>query len=285
MPRISENLRTININEFIQTGNLFNDVNEFCKLSGKNPSSLPPGMPIVLALRLKLGSPLTVHVLTEAVCKKVLRVKIENLPTEYPAFLENPFFIEAKPGKVLFDNIDAIGGFIDENDEFYLVIWSDEGTHFTKTKTPFKGIRLDQIDYVQHPNSFPPPAGQNKNVFPFITILALMLEAEKTPIEIDHGTKKTRKRNQIQNKQKDQPDWIEKRIFIDAKFTLTAAKDTVPMDKTGMEKKEVHIQGFLRHQAHGPGHSLRKWIYIEDHSSTRWKKPGDRKITVDAYFD
>ena len=96
MPRISENLRTININEFNQTGNLFNDV-----------------------------------------------------------------------------------------EEFYLVIWSEEGTHFTKTKTPFKGIRLDQIDYVQHPNSFPPPAGQNKNVFPFITILALMLEAEKTPIEID----------------------------------------------------------------------------------------------------
>ena len=66
-----------------------------------------------------------------------------------------------------------------------------------------------------------------------------------------------------------------------------AAKDAIHsvMDKEGKEKVDVFIQGFLRHQAHGPGHSLRKWIYIEDHDLTRWKNSGDRKITIDTYFN
>ena len=291
MSRISENLRTINIKGLTPTGNLVNDVEQLCKLNGRNPAAMPQGMPLVLALRIKLGDPLTVHVLTEAVCKKVQRVKIVNLPSEYPAFLKTPFFIESKPGNVLFDDIDAIGGFIDNND-FILVMWAKNGTYFTKTETPFKGIRLDKITYVPRQDGITPPsADQNKNVFPFITVLALMLEAEKTPILVDHGTKKSKKRNISKNKNIDISDWVEKRILIDAKYskeTENAVKDTqskTSLNKTGKEKKDVHVQGFLRYQAYGPEHSLRKWIYIEDYPSTRWKKTGDIKITVDAYFN
>ena len=289
MERISENLRTININELIPTGNLIDDIEQLCKLNGRNLSDLPEGMALVLGLRIKLGNPLTVHVLTDSVCKKVQSVKIETLPTEYPDFLKNPFFIEAKPGNFLFDNIDAIGGFID-NDDFILVLWADNGTYFTRTKTPFVGIRLDKITYVprQDPLSLL-TADKNKNVFPFITILALMLEAEKSPVQIDHDTKKSKKRSIAKSKNNDLSAWIEKRIYIDAKLSYKTDKtvkdeNTTSMDKEGKEKLGVTVHGFLRHQAYGPEHSLRKWIYIEDHESSRWKKIGDRKITVDKYF-
>ena len=287
MERISDNLRTINIKGFNNTGNLVNDVKELCKFNGTKLETMPQGMPIILSLRIKLGTPLTVHVLTEAVCKKVQRVKIEHLPADYPEFLKTPFLIEAKPGNVLFDDIDAIGGFID-NEDFILVLWSGNGTYFTKTNTPFKGIRFDQITYVQRKDGITPPqADQNKNVLPFITVLALMLEAEKTPIRIDRSTKKSLKRGLTKERNENLSDWIEYRIYIDAKFTSRSIKqvyDSIPMKKDGKEKCDVHIEGFLRHQAYGPEHSLRKWIYVDSHDSSRWKKIGDRKITVDAHF-
>jgi hypothetical protein len=283
MERISENLRTINMNGFNVTGNLLNDVIELCKFNGRDPEE-ERDKALILGLRIKLGNPMTVHVLTDSVCKKVQKVKIESLPTGYPKFLEKPFLIEAKPGSYLLDDIDAIGGFIDDEDNLILIIYSANGTFFTRTKNPFKGTRIDAINFVPQHGSFIPPADKNMNVFPFITVLALMLEAEKTPILIDHGTKKSRKRSSAKGKNADLSDWIECRIYIDAKYSSKTAKDSIPMDKEGKEKRDVHIQGFLRNQAYGLEHSLRKWIYVEDFDSTRWAKKGDKKITIDSHF-
>jgi len=283
MERISENLRTINMNGFNVTGNLLNDVIELCKFNGRDPERERDNA-LILGLRIKLGNPMTVHVLTDSVCKKVQRVKIESLPTGYPKFIEKPFLIEAKPGSYLLDDIDAIGGFIDDEDNLILIIYSANGTFFTRAKDPFKGTRIDAINFIPRHDSFIPPADKNMNVFPFITVLALMLEAEKTPILIDYGTKKSRKRSSAKGKNADLSDWIECRIYIDAKYSSKTAKDSIPMDKEGKEKRDVHIQGFLRNQAYGPEHSLRKWIYVEDFDSTRWAKKGDRKITIDSHF-
>ena len=290
MERISENIKTIKIEGFVPTGNLSVDAIELAKFNGRDTEKLPMGIDIILSLRLMLGIPLIMHQVTEAVCKKVQHTRIESLPSIYPDFLSKPFLIESKPGKYLFDDIDAIGGFIDESDEFFLVIWSKQGTLFSRSKNPFIGIKLDRLGFNLIPGSFVPPANQNKNVLPFITVLALMLEAEKSPVVIDHGSKKASKRNFMNRKNNNTADWVEKRIYIDAKLSYKSdktAKDTnttIPLDKSDKEKQTVSVHGFLRHQAHGPGYSERKWIYIEDHKSSRWKKPGDRKITVDAYF-
>ena len=166
---------------------------------------------------------------------------------------------------------------------------ASKGTYFTKTKTPFIGARIDQFTFVPTQGSIIPPADQNKNVLPFITVLALMLEAEKSPVLIDHGSKKSKKRSTVKSKNKDLSAWIEKRIYIDAKLSYKTEKtvkdaNTTTTDKTGKEKQGVKVHGFLRHQAYGPELSLRKWIYIEDHESSRWKKTGDKKITVNKYF-
>ena len=287
MERISENLRTIKVDGFHVTGNLLKDAIELSKFNGRDPERHRDKI-LILGLRIRLGNPMTVHVLTDSVCKKIQRVKIENLPIGYPKFLENPFLIESKPGKFLLDDIDAIGGFIDDNNDFILAMWSSSGTFFTRTNKPFNGIRIDQINFVPRQDSFIPPADKNLNVLPFLTVFALMMEAEKTPILVDHGTKKSRKRNQAKNKNTVLSDWIECRVFIDAKYTAKQAKDSIPdsipMDKTGKEKRDVYIDSFLRHQAYGPEYSLHKWIYVEGHDSSRWANTGNRKITVDSYF-
>jgi len=287
MERISENLRTIKMDGFNITGNLLNDAIELSKFNGHDPDKHRDKL-LILALRIRLGNPMTVHVLTDSVCKKVQRVKIMDLPNSYPKFLEKPFLIESKPGSFLLDDIDAIGGFIDDNDDFILVMWSSSGTFFTRTKTPFNGIRIDQINFVPRPESFIPPPDKNLNVFPFLTVFALMMEAEKTPIVVDHGTKKSRKRNQAKSKTAVLSDWVECRVFIDAKYSAKQVKDSVPdsipMDKTGKEKHDVHIDGFIRLQHYGPNNSLSKSIYVDGFDSGRWANTGNKKITVDSYF-
>ena len=285
MERISENLRTISLDGFTPTDNLVNDVIELSKLKGRTLEKSPPGMHLILGLRIKLGNPLTVHVLTDGVCKKVEKVKCEYLPVGYPKFLEKPFLIEAKPGSVLFDDIDAIGGFIDTNEDFITIMWSKNGTFFTRTNRPFNGVRIDQINFIPREGSFIPTADKNPNVFPFITILALMIEADKTPVKIDHGRKKSKKRKTSNSENKNPSNWVEYRVYIDAKITpAQTLKDSIPMEMKDKEKVDVDVQGFIRNQAYGPGHSLRKPVWIEAHTSPRWKKTGDKKITLDTYF-
>lgn len=283
--RISEDLRRIKLNGFQPSGNILEDTIEFSKFSGIDPGILKMnGIGIRLGLRLKLGDPMIVHVLTDGVCKKVQKVKIEHLPTSCPLFLKSPFLIESKQGTFLFDDIDAIGGYFDNDDGLILLTHTKDGTYFSKSNNLFRGIRLDQINFIPMQGSIIPPGNKNPNVLPFIMILALMLEAEKTPVRIDSGAKKSQKRNMHNSNQKNLSDWVERRIYIDATVSHNASEKITTMNKDGKEKQKVQIKCFLRHQAYGPDHSLRKLIYVEDHQSTRWVKKGDKKITVDNYF-
>jgi len=283
--RISEDLRKIKLNGFKLSNNILGDVIEFSRINGIDENKLKmDGFGLKLALRLKLGDPMTVYVLTNSVCKKIQNVKIENLPTSCPIFLKNPFLIESRQGEYLFDNVDAIGGYFDNDDDLILLTYTKNGTFLSKSNNLFKGIRLDKINFIPRQGSIIPPNNENPNVLPFIMVLALMLEAEKTPIRIDNGTKKSKKRNKQKTDQKNLSDWVEHRIYIDANISHKKSETIAAMNKDDKEKKEVQIKCFLRHQAYGPEHSLRKWIYVEDHQSTRWVKKGDKKITIDNYL-
>jgi len=88
--RISEELRSVSLEGFKKTGNLQEDIKRFSEFHGREADS-----PNKIGLRLALGDPMTVYQLTEGVCKKILNVKIENLPEEYPRFLKSPFLIES----------------------------------------------------------------------------------------------------------------------------------------------------------------------------------------------
>jgi len=254
-------------------------------LNGVDPKNIESdGLGVKLGLRLKLGDPMTVHTLTDSVCKKIQNVKIEFSPSSCPLFLKTPFLLEARPGSFLFEDVDAIGGYFDDDDNLILLTYTQAGTHLSKSNNLFNGTRLDHIDFVHRPGSINPPENDSPNVLPFIMVLALILEADKTPVRIDSGTKKSIKRNKHISARSKLSDWIERRMYIDATISSKKSKITAPMNKDGKEKHEVQVKCFVRQQAYGPGHSLRKSVYVEEHQSTRWIKAGDRKITLDTYF-
>jgi hypothetical protein len=121
---------------------------------------------------------------------------------------------------------------------------------------------------------------ENKNALPFITILALMLEAERTPIQVSDTSGVKNKHNNKPAKNENN-GWIERRIYIDTRYKSDAAKgDHKPFDKEGKRLEKVYIQGFLRNQPYGAGQKLRKWIYVEGFASTRWKREGDTRVIV-----
>lgn len=57
-------------------------------------------------------------------------------------------------------------------------------------------------------------------------------------------------------------------------------EETVSLSKEGKERQAVRVRGFLRRQHYGPGNSLTKFVYIEEHDSFSWIRVGLRIIKV-----
>jgi len=280
--RISEEFRLTSTKDFKRTGSLIADARRFADFHGQRMDT-----PHKVGLRLALGDPLIVHQLTEGVCRKILGTRIETVPTEYPELLKTPLLIESRPGSYLFDDVHTIGTYIGDEGVFYMVLYCEFDSMVLHKKAPFDGANLSELNLVPKENGSPFKATEEHNSkakksLPFVTILALMLEAERSPIAVDGGSRKARKRN----KGKTKPgagDWIERRIYVDARYeSRKQDADHLPRDKDGKTKKAVFVQGFLRNQPHGPKHSLRKWIYIEGFGSSRWTVGRDARVTVDV---
>jgi len=284
----SEGLRSLSMHSFERTDDIRKDILRYAKSLGYTKQKTEELLH-QLGLRLALDDPMTVHRITNSVCKKVSLVKIETLPNEYPVFLKTPFLIEAKPGEYLIDDIHAIGGYIDNEGLFFYLAYNDNGCLVCHEKNPFSNNKLiADVVFINEDEPEQAKAYENKkrNILRFITILALMLEAEKSPVMIDSGNKKSIKRNLKENRKKNLADWIERRIYIDANL-IQSKKNTerVVMDKEDKFLKDVAIQGFLRRQRYGTNNELMKWIYIDDFDSSRWTNKSNKRITVDTYFE
>ncbi|MBQ4385350.1 MAG: hypothetical protein II823_05455 [Kiritimatiellae bacterium] len=57
-------------------------------------------------------------------------------------------------------------------------------------------------------------------------------------------------------------------------------EETVTLGKEGKERQSVRVRGFIRRQHYGPGNSLTKFVYIEEHDSFSWIRVGLRIIKV-----
>jgi hypothetical protein len=286
MDSLSKILKDIDLTGFVLSGNLREDLGRYCDETGISIHEFGN----IIAYRLSFGPTLTVHALTNAVIKKILNTRMETMPTEMPRALQNSFLFEAKDGE-LFDGITAIGGMLLDNDLVLISAYADGNTYWQHEQASFDGRSLADIQFDRDITSIDGYTHETidratrKDTFAFAIVLALMLEAERTPITVgDKG-----KRQQQSNKttiigKKRYPLWIEKRIYIDTKYANTSEHEHIhPMDKDGKIRKGVQIEGFLRHQAYGPGFKLRKWIYVEGFESSRWISQGDKLITIDLH--
>ena len=278
--RLSEVLKDIDLRNFRVTGDPKTDMLAYCRKGGLSPHEYGN----VIAYRMSFGETLTVHTVTGAVAKKVVGTRILMLPPELPGKMKSSFLFEAKEG-ALFDDVVAIGGFLLDGDLVLLSVYEDGESIWQHSIGNFGGRKLEDIQFDRTPTESEDgkkvvERAARKDTFAFATILSIMLEAERSPILLDEGSKKAKKRNKLKQAAS-KSDWVERRIYIDAKYRAKETEnDPVPMDKEGKIKKDVFISGFLRHQPYGPGRSLRKWVYVDGFASSRWVAKDPRKVTI-----
>ncbi|MDR2094670.1 MAG: hypothetical protein LBP76_04025 [Treponema sp.] len=275
MHNVSEMLKDLDISGFRRTGIFKDDVNRFCDYAHVQTDN-----PYLIALRLAFGDTVTVHTLTGGVCNKIRNTSIEHLPNGRPEFLKKPFLLEAK-GETLLHTIHTIGGYIDNGVLIIISYFIDGSFLVQREQNSFSGMAIEDINFRNSTGEEPAGDKKNRDTLPFITVLALMLEAERTPLSVDGGSRKSKKRSR-DKRENNSSGWVERRIYINAAYLRKTNADGqhVFLDKEGKQLKNVHIQGFLRNQPYGPQHKLRKWIYVEGFESSRWTYGKDTRITV-----
>jgi hypothetical protein len=287
--KLSDTIHSIPISDFPITGNLNKDVEAYVK-SKKVPSSiqnLDNNVYVTILFRLGFGQTMTVHTLTEGVIGKVKNTKIENVPNDIPILMKHSFLFEAKNDNVLFDNIISIGGFT-FNNEICLLIGTKDNYYIQHHDASFDGRKIEDLNLVYNTNINYPESfiqlKERKDTFAFVTILSLMLEADRTPFIID--SKAQHKNSKTNNTKKiiTGTGWINKRIYIDKNIKYNnTPNDYNELNKNGKQLKGVTVRGFLRKQHYGKDNSQTKWIYIESFDSTRWSNNNDTNIIVDLY--
>ena len=279
--KFSEAIRHISLSKFERKGTLEDDAVRYC-----HQFDWDIRIKEYIKLRLAFDKCITVHTLTDGVASKILNTRILNMPNELPHFLTMPFIVEARHDKKLFDDVVCISGYL-ENGELYLTsTFSDKNSLIQIQSGSFDGRKLEDINFIGFGITGINKDIKRKDIFAFITVFALMIEADRTPIIIEEKRARHNKKGLGIKSNNFKSDWIEKRVYIDKKYIPQYQffkNQQDELDKDGKILKDIFVHGFLRQQAYGQEHSLRKWIYVEGFDSTRWAKPGHTKIIVDMY--
>ena len=275
--KFSEAIRKLDIAKFKRENELKIDAGRYCETN-----KIDQGGINYIALRLAFGNTITVHTLTDGVAAKVKNTTICTMPCEMPHFLTKPFIIEARHDNCLFDKVTCLAGYLSRGDLFLISIFNDGGSLVQHEVGSYNGRKIQDINFYEYGASCNADP-ERKDTYSFATIFALMIEADRTPIVVEEKKVRFGKGSGIKSSNY-KSDWIEKRVYIDCKYVSDyKGKTHGELDKDGKILKDIFVHGFLRYQAYGPGHSLRKWIYVEGFDSTRWATPGDTKIIVDMY--
>lgn len=113
----------------------------------------------------------------------------------------------------------------------------------------------------------------------FVVVLGLLLDAAQTPL----ATTEEGPRLAGQSKGVSYParPWSVRRIYLEgvaAKRRSAGAPEGSSVD--GREAAEVRVRGHLKRQPHGPGNSLRRWVYVDGYEARRWVAPRPLKVVV-----
>lgn len=164
---------------------------------------------------------------------------IEQLPPWVPGLLKNGFCFQFEKNVSFPGNLKCLWGFFEQN-RIFLGGSSGENQHMSSCEifSPGETKAEDLLKNLQNI-----PETEADFTFRFVFTVALLLEAENTPI------KKSIKQYKAQ------------RILFGQDFVKTITRLYLPEEKE-KELATVQVKGFLRNQAYGENWSLHRVIYI-----------------------
>jgi hypothetical protein len=242
-----------------------------------------------LGLRLAFGKNITVYTITDGALGFIKNTPITEFPDRRPLFFNDPFIIEGRKEEPLFDDIVALGGFIDE-DAFLLISVYQNGEHTNilefRAFEMYKGEKFDEVQFNIDEKTKVAPTDKQRKILSWTISLGIMLESVRTPVLIENRNKKNSFSNNSYKKSNHISNWNEKRIYIDRDYVKELqlyANEHNELNKEGKLLKSVIIYGYYRKQHYGKNNEKTKYIFIAPFKSSRWANDDDTKIIVDVH--
>jgi hypothetical protein len=244
--------------------------------------------PQYLGLRLAFGKSITVYTITDGALGFIKNTPIMEFPARRPLFLSAPFIIEGRKEEPLFDDIIALGGFVDQ-DAFSLIAIYQNGGHVNiyeiRAYEIYKGKKFDEVQFNIDEETKAATTDKQRKILSWTISLGVMLESARTPVLIENKNKKKDISNNAYKKNNHIPNWYEKRIYIDSEYVKELqlyANEHHELNKEGKLLKNIIIHGYYRMQHYGKNNEEVKYIFIAPFNSSRWTNDKDTKIIVDT---
>jgi hypothetical protein len=239
--------------------------------------------PEYLELRLAFGKNITVYTITDGALGFVKNTPILEFPDKRPLFLNEPFIIEGRKEGPLFDDIVALGGYIDKTVFSLIAVFQNGGhlnLHEFRAYDIYKGKKFDEVEF-NIDEGMKTPVDKQRKILSWIISLGVMLESIRTPVLIEN--KNSRSTSGAYKNKGQISIWNEKRIYIDKDYVrelqvYTNTHNT--LNKDGKLLKDVMIHGFYRKQHYGKNNEEIKYIFIAPFKSSRWANDKDTKIII-----
>lgn len=234
------------------------------------------------ALANSLGSHPVVYNLTPDAVELVSETDLHFLPGFPPLLLKSAFIVTGIDRALFGGTIDlgvypvpdggyGLLGMDDESGEFFLwhPIWEErEITIADDSPMESEAERWKVTEF-------------GREAIRFLMVFSLLLEADKTPIEIQSNRLRQKRSVAMRQATLGRDDWTVKRISL---TTRRVSKPSKPVSSgesiEGRILSPTMVTGHLAYQAYGKQWSLRRWIYIDSYEARRWIAPGQRRIIV-----
>ena len=245
-----------------------------------------------------MPNPKPLHLITQEASQLIASTRLtERIGRSFcDEYLKTPYFIHSGDDRALFEDVNAIALYVGDVGQLTCHIGLMNGGQFARNVNPedesmtiTNEIAADEYgeDYILLNGAEINSDIRTKlaRAATYIIKFILLINAEKQPLLVESQYKK---KGGTSQKAKE----TEKRLFGNLsykKVSLTYEykrkvskefSECRVFDKEGKTLRATKVTGHIRMQAYGPGWSLHRPIYIDEHESKAWKKDGIQLIKV-----
>lgn len=235
------------------------------------------------ALANSLGAHPVVYTLTPEAIELIGETDLHSLPGNPPLLL-NSALIVTGTDRALFGGTIDLGVYPVPDGGYGLLGMDAEAGEFFLWRPTWKEreITLGDDIPVEPGADAKKISAFGRDAIRFLLVFSLLLEADKTPIEIHTNKLRQKKSVSLHQATLGRGEWTVSRISLTTR-PVSQSSETMPVGKEveGRILSPTTVSGHLAYQAYGKQWSLRRWIYIEAYEARRWVAPGPRRIVVD----
>lgn len=225
---------------------------------------------------------LEVHQLTADAVGQVHATDLRTLPGEPSRLLRRGWLVETKRperGHLLFGKTACLGGYPLDDAIFLVGLGYPDGITVARWVPRWRERELEipedwspEIDDRAAHREWAIAAAR------FAVTLGLLLEAHGSPLVVDERIQPGRRLS----REAVASGWIVRRVHLDRPAgSHGGGEGSGAAGTDGRLGVEVAVRGHVKRQAYGPGHELRRWIYVASYEARRWLAPRPLRVDVD----